>query len=109
MHVTDSPKTSPAGSPVFRSGWSTLHDLSGYHWLVFVICCLAWALDCMDQQLFVLGRDPAIADLMHLAGKDPQVTAVGTYATSVFMIGWAIGGIGFGILGDRLGRVKTLL
>ena len=33
---------------------------------------------------------------------------MGTYATSVFLIGWAIGGIGFGVLGDRLGRVKTL-
>jgi MFS-type transporter involved in bile tolerance (Atg22 family) len=26
----------------------------------------------------------------------------------VFLIGWGIGGIGFGVLGDRLGRVKTL-
>ena len=35
-------------------------------------------------------------------------TMAGTVATSIFMIGWAIGGIGFGVLGDRLGRVKTL-
>ena len=34
--------------------------------------------------------------------------SVGAYATAVFMIGWAIGGIGFGVLGDRIGRVKTL-
>jgi MFS family permease len=28
------------------------------------------------------------------------------YATMVFMIGWASGGVLFGILGDRIGRVK---
>ena len=40
--------------------------------------------------------------------SDPEVGKLGGYATAVFMIGWAIGGIGFGVLGDRLGRVKTL-
>ena len=27
----------------------------------------------------------------------------------IFMIGWAIGGIFFGILGDRIGRAKTMM
>ena len=27
----------------------------------------------------------------------------------VFMIGWALGGVVFGILGDRLGRAKTMM
>ena len=37
--------------------------LTRYQWFVFVVCCLAWDLDCLDQQLFVLARDPAaIAD-----------------------------------------------
>ena len=31
------------------------------------------------------------------------------YSTMVFMIGWALGGIVFGILGDRLGRAKTMM
>jgi len=97
---------SQAASP--RTGWSSLRDLTGYHWFVFIICCLAWDLDCMDQQLFVLARQPALATVMNKAPSDPEVAKYGTYATSVFMIGWAIGGIGFGVLGDRLGRVKTL-
>jgi MFS family permease len=29
-------------------------------------------------------------------------------ATSIFMIGWALGGIAFGIVGDRFGRARTL-
>ena len=27
----------------------------------------------------------------------------------IFMIGWATGGVVFGILGDRLGRAKTMI
>ncbi|AMV28739.1 Putative niacin/nicotinamide transporter NaiP [Gemmata sp. SH-PL17] len=94
--------------PPPRTGWASLKDLTRYQWFVFVVCCLAWDLDCMDQQLFVLARDPALATVMQKPASDPQVGSYGTYATSVFLIGWAIGGIGFGVLGDRLGRVKTL-
>ena len=38
-----------------------------------------------------------------------QVNEYGGYATTIFMIGWALGGIAFGILGDKLGRAKTML
>jgi MFS family permease len=31
------------------------------------------------------------------------------FATMIFMIGWALGGIFFGILGDRIGRAKTMM
>ncbi len=91
-----------------RTGWASLKDLTPYHWFVFVVCCLAWDLDCMDQQLFVLARDPALSALMHKPASDPAVGDMGTYATAVFLFGWGLGGIGFGVLGDRLGRVKTL-
>ncbi|MCE9566920.1 MAG: MFS transporter [Planctomycetes bacterium] len=100
---------SPAPPPLApRTGWASLKDLTRYQWFVFVVCCLAWDLDCLDQQLFVLARDPALSTLMQKPANDPEVGTYGTYATSVFLIGWAIGGIGFGVLGDRLGRVKTL-
>ena len=33
----------------------------------------------------------------------------GGLATSIFLIGWASGGLGFGVLGDRIGRAKTML
>jgi MFS family permease len=98
-----------------RKGWASLKDLTGYQWFVFIVCCLAWDLDCMDQQLFVLARDPALTALVEKPADDPDGTKLvklvgklGSNATAIFMIGWAVGGIGFGVLGDRLGRVKTL-
>jgi MFS family permease len=123
-----------------RTGWASLRDLTGYQWFVFIVCCLAWDMDCMDQQLFALARRPAMEalvppvttadprfpgfkdDMTAKAGGKPvtdeQVVAslrnadinrAATWATSIFLIGWATGGIGFGILGDRWGRVKTLM
>ena len=131
-----------ADTPPPRSGWASLKDLNRYQWFVFVVCCLAWDMDCMDQQLFALARRPAMQDLVpRVAADDPRVPShqaeladrardagrpaptdaevlaslqnadVGTatgWATAWFLVGWAAGGIGFGVLGDRWGRVKTL-
>lgn len=129
--------------PASRSGWGSLRQLNGYQWFVFIVCCLAWDLDCMDQQLFNVARRPAMMDLVpkieaiddrlpELMTKMTEEAAnkkeappsmekvlaaqfnadVATWsgrATSIFLIGWAIGGIGFGMMGDRYGRVKTLM
>jgi MFS family permease len=89
-------------------GWASLKLLKPYQWFVFVVCCLAWDLDCLDQQLFVLARVPAVAALTGKPPSDNEVKFLGGVATAIFMVGWAVGGLGFGILGDRLGRVKTL-
>ncbi len=84
-------------------------ELTGYHWFVFAVAALGWLFDTMDQQLFVLARDEAVAELMQLPPTDPQVASHGGKATMWFLIGWATGGLTFGILGDRIGRVKTML
>ena len=83
--------------------------LTRYHWFVLVVASVGWMFDTMAQQLFNLARAPAIADL--LGGHAPQsmVNEQAGYATMVFMIGWALGGVLFGVLGDRLGRAKTMM
>ena len=46
-----------------------------------------------------------------LTGGDPtrpEVTTYATVSTSIFLIGWAAGGLVFGMFGDRIGRVRTL-
>src|SRR5207247_9324917 len=37
------------------------------------------------------------------------VTAYSGYATSIFLVGWGTGGIVFGILGDLIGRVRSMI
>jgi MFS family permease len=75
------------------------------HWQVFLVASFAWLIDCFDQQVFNLARDGAIE---HLMGKQ-LATEYAPYTTSVFLVGWAIGGLTLGSLGDRYGRVRMLL
>src|SRR3954454_12128802 len=75
------------------------------HWFVFVVASLAWLFDCLDQQIFNLARDGAMEALI----PDRKLaTEYGPYTTSVFLVGWAIGGLIFGALGDRFGRARVL-
>ncbi|MCU0796755.1 MAG: MFS transporter [Akkermansiaceae bacterium] len=98
-------KSQPGGH-----GW--WGKLNAYQRLVFVVATLAWMFDCLDQQLFNLARSPAIAALLGaeqellLFGRFP--IAAGALATSIFVLGWATGGIIFGSLGDRYGRARML-
>jgi MFS family permease len=69
---------------------------------------LAWLFDCLDQQIFLLFRQQALENLMP-EGTDPtEIKKYGGYATSIFVAGWATGGLIFGSLGDKFGRAKML-
>ncbi len=96
----------PAASDSGKGWW---RELNGYHWFVLVVCTLGWMFDCLDQQLFNLARKPAVSDLKGLELTHPDVDKYGGMATSVLLFGWATGGIIFGIMGDRIGRVKTMI
>lgn len=87
-------------------------ELNSYHWFVLVVAALGWLFDTMDQQIFVLTRVDALRELMTVEGVPPTKEVLGSYsgyATSIFLLGWAVGGIAFGVLGDKIGRAKTML
>jgi len=88
-----------------RSWWSYL---TPYHWFVIVVASAAWFFDCLDQRLFSLARIPALSSLMQLPPSDTQVQGFGKVVTACFLIGWGVGGMIFGALGDRYGRAKML-
>ena len=96
--MNDQSNLAGAGMPWWR-------NLTRYHWFVFAVATLAWLFDCLDQQLFLLGRNGAMKALLS-AGADAKL--YGGYATSIFVAGWATGGLIFGAVGDRIGRAKTL-
>ena len=110
MHFEDGPakKQSLANGDV--PWWK---ELTGYQWFVFIVATLGWLFDTMDQQLFNLARVSAVRSLIHVppGGTIPagRIDEYAGYTTSIFMIGWALGGFFFGILGDRLGRAKTMV
>lgn len=89
--------------------------MTRYHWFVLLVAALGWLFDCLDQQLFVLARPAAMRDLIPATeNSDPKQIEIrrsqaGDYATSIFIAGWATGGLIFGMLGDRIGRAKTMM
>jgi len=61
----------PAAVSVAAPWYKTL---TGYQWFVFIVCCLAWDMDCMDQQLFNLARRPAMVELVpKVQSTDPRL------------------------------------
>jgi MFS family permease len=99
--------------PTLGNSGRWYRQLTRYHWFVLIVAALGWMFDCLDQQLFILARPAAMKDLV-VPDVDPIVTQVklknwGNYATAIFLVGWASGGLFFGMLGDRIGRAKTML
>lgn len=84
------------------------HGLGGYEWFVMFVTGCAWLFDTLDQRLFSLARIPALSALMGLAGSNPEVQAFGKVVTAIFLVGWGVGGLVFGALGDRFGRARML-
>src|SRR6185312_7534680 len=84
-------------------------ELTRYHWFVLLVSSIGWMFDSMAQQLFNLARVPAIRDLLGSNATAAEISKQSGYATMIFMIGWATGGVLFGVLGDRLGRAKTMM
>jgi MFS family permease len=84
-----------------------------YAWMVLLISALGWLFDAMDQNLFSLVRQPSLQELLKgtvpADQLDAAVKSMGGILTAVFLIGWAMGGFIFGMLGDRLGRTRTMM
>jgi len=98
------------GSDAADGPW--YRGMTRYHWFVLTVAALGWLFDCLDQQLFNLARKPAMETLLAAADGSVDPKAVDFYgglATCIFMIGWATGGLFFGVIGDRLGRAKTMM
>ncbi len=104
MHSETLPpaKTDDGGPPWYK-------ELTRYHWFVFVVAALGWLFDTMDQQLFNLARTPALTELLGAGASATEINKMGAYATSIFIVGWATGGLIFGVLGDRIGRARVML
>ena len=76
-------------------------------WLVLTAAFLGWLFDGFEIGLFpVVGR-PSLFDLIPGA-TDQDVGRWMGYITAAFLLGAACGGLMFGWLGDRIGRVRAM-
>jgi len=82
-------------------------EITAYQWRVLICACLGWALDIMDGYLYAIILFPAMSDLLGTS-ESAQIGLYGGVVLSIFMIGWALGGLIFGPIADRYGRAKTM-
>ena len=91
----------------------TFLDMNAYQWTVIFAAWLGWGFDCFDGLLFNYVAPNCVPTLLNLPLGSMEARAATLQwtgiLTSVLLIGWAIGGIIFGKVADRIGRTKTLL
>jgi MFS family permease len=98
----------PAAIAIPQSG-AAADSITFYHWLVVFFASCGWLFDCMGQRIFVLSREPALRELLGATASDGEVKYWGGMATLLMMVGWATGGIIFGMMSDHYGRVKAMV
>src|SRR3984885_433894 len=97
------------GDSVTATGIGWLRDITRYQWMVFLIAWLGWSLDNTDFNLFSLVLRPAVTDLLGGSASAADIGRVGGILSMTGLLGWALGGFAFGIVGDYFGRVRTLM
>lgn len=93
----------PAAAPVSKA----LAAVEQKPWLVLVAAFLGWMFDGLEMGVFPLVARPALQELLKVSG-DAAIGQWMGYITASFLIGAALGGLVFGWLGDRIGRVRAM-
>lgn len=83
-------------------------------WMALTAALLGWLFDGFEMGLFPVISRPALIDLLGFTGiemtpqHESQVGLWNSLAIAAFLIGAATGGVLFGWLGDRLGRIRAM-
>jgi MFS family permease len=90
-----------------------MFDLTRKQWVVLFAAWLGWGFDVFDALLFNYVAPNCIPTLLGLTIGSPEAKAATLYwagvLTAILLIGWAVGGVLFGLIGDRIGRTRTML
>ncbi|HWW01980.1 MAG TPA: MFS transporter [Candidatus Acidoferrum sp.] len=76
--------------------------------MVLIAAFLGWMFDGLEQGVMPLIARPALQDLLKVE-SDQQIGVWMGWLTAVFLVGAAGGGLVFGWVGDRYGRVRAMI
>jgi MFS transporter, SHS family, sialic acid transporter len=77
-------------------------------WLALLAALLGWMFDGAEMGLFSMVGNAAVQDLLSESGKTDQAGRWFGIIIAMFLVGAATGGVVFGWLGDRIGRVRAM-
>jgi MFS family permease len=77
-------------------------------WIILAVTYVGWLLDSMDLNLFTVVLVPSLRELLGPQATPQTIGYYGGTIIAVQLLGWGVGGLVFGIIGDYLGRARTL-
>jgi MFS family permease len=77
-------------------------------WIILAVTYVGWLLDSMDLNLFTVVLVPSLRELLGPQASPQTIGYYGGAIAAVQLLGWGVGGLIFGILGDYWGRARTL-
>jgi len=83
--------------------------LTRYQWLVLGVAWLGWVFDIADTALFHFAKGPMLDELLGPNAEPAFRASVDGRLLTVFLVGWALGGLVFGMLADKWGRTRTMV
>jgi len=96
-----------AETPETPDGGQARTKLKAAMWMALIAAFLGWMFDGMEMGIYANFIRPALSELMG-PGSEPKIPIAISWTLSLFLLGMAAGGIVFGRLGDRIGRVRSM-
>jgi MFS family permease len=82
--------------------------ITSYQWLVLGIASLGWIFDVFEGQVLLSSEKQMLDDLLGASTPERTKELCKNLALAAFLAGGALGGVIFGALADRIGRVRTM-
>ena len=86
--------------------------VSRYQWLVLIIASAGWIFDVYEGQVYNTTRDDMLNELIVEDSPETKIklkAQLGDVFLGIFLAGGMVGGLLFGMLGDRWGRKPTMI
>jgi MFS family permease len=82
--------------------------LTRRQWTVLGVAILFWLFDGYETFALLLTLGPTLHELLPAAAL-PALPRYAAYLIAITLFGWAVGGMVGGVLGDRIGRRRTMI
>jgi MFS family permease len=100
---------SAQSQPVKTGSWlAWTKQVTRYQWMVLAVAWLGWVFDSMDGTLYSVVQKPSMTELMGPGASLETISFFSGIVFSVTLVGWALGGVIFGVAADYFGRTKAL-
>lgn len=82
--------------------------LNGSQWTILFVAWLGWVFDVFDAAIFNFTKTPMLKEMIGEVAYGERGAQIEGWIQGIFLAGWALGGLLFGMLADRWGRTRTL-